>query len=644
MLDHLFSPYTIRGVEFKNRIAVPAMVTDYCNLDGTATERYIAYHEEKAKGGFGLIITEDYAVDPLGRGFKNVAGLWEDSQIKSHSELPKRVHKYGAKIFAQIYHCGRQTNRGAIGTEPEAPTAIPCPFGTDMPKELTTERVKHIIEEFGDTALRCKKCGFDGVEIHGGHGYLIAEFMSHYSNKRVDEYGGSFINRMRLPIEIIKNIREKCGEDFIIDMRISADEGSSAGKVAGARTIEDTLAMVPYFEEAGLDMIHVSAGTYMACDGIVPSSYTQHAWGQDWAEAVRKVVNIPVISVGRYNDPILANSAIKLRKADFIAMGRASLVDPHMPNKAKAGCYEDIRYCIGCNHGCLGILFTDNPIRCVLNPTLGREYEGEIKEAEVKKNVAVIGAGPGGLQAALTAKKAGHTVTVYEKDSHAGGQFYMASIPPAKGEISAFIRWQTVQCEKNGIEIKYNTEVTTELMKEEKPDVIIAATGANPVVPPILGNDQSIVCTANDILLGKVFPGQNCVVIGGGQVGAETANYLGQQLKNVIILEMKDAIAAEEAIAPRWGLLRSLENLKVCCKTSVKVTEIKENCVEYEENGVLKTVAADTVVIAVGSRSNNSLAKELEDAGFDVKVIGDAKAVRLVMHATSEGYDIAKEL
>lgn len=638
MLDSLFNPITVKGITIKNRIAVPPMVTDYCNQDGTASERFIAYHEAKAKGGFGLIITEDYAIDPLGRGFKTVAGLWCDEQIESHSELTKRVHAHGAKIIAQIYHAGRQTNIGAIGEAPYAPTAIPCPFGTDMPREFTTEEAEEVIEKFGDAALRAKKCGFDGIEIHGGHGYLVAQFMSPYSNKRVDKFGGSFQNRMHFPIEIIKNIREKCGEDFIIDMRISADE-----YVEGGRNLQDTLAMVPFFEEAGLDMIHVSAGTYAACDAIVPSSYHPHAWNVDAAEAVKKICNIPVIAVGRVNDPIIANNIIKMGKADFVAMGRASLIDPDMPNKAKEGRYEDIKHCIGCNYGCLGILFSDNPIKCVLNPTLGKEWEGPVKNAEVKKNVAVIGAGPAGLTAALTAKEAGHNVIVYEKDSHAGGQFYLASIPPCKGEIADYITWQTTQCDKQGIEIKYNTEATVELMKEVKPDVIIMATGAIPSKLPIPGIDHANVCTANDILVGKVFPGFNCVVIGGGQVGAETANYLGQQLKNVTILEMANDIAVDEALAPRWALLKMLENRKVAVKTGAKVKEIKDGSVVYECNGEHE-IAADTVVIAVGSKPNNVLKDGLIEAGFDVRTIGDANTIGIVLNATEEGFEVGKNI
>ncbi|MBQ9033854.1 MAG: NAD(P)-binding protein, partial [Lachnospiraceae bacterium] len=457
MFDHVFSPITIKGHTIKNRFTVPAMVSNFCNEDGTATERYIAYHEAKAKGGWGLIITEDYNVAPEGHGFSCTAGLWNDGQIESHSELPKRVHQYGATILAQIYHCGRQTASDRIpeGCHTRSSSAILCPFGDQIPIPFTTEEVKDMVSKYGDTALRAKKCGFDGVEIHGAHGYLITQFFSPYSNKRLDEYGGNFWNRTRFAREIIADVRKKCGDDFIIDMRISADEF-----VEGGLTIEDSKAIAVMMEEAGLDMIHVSVGNYLSVDLNIASSYSGHGWFTDWAKQVKDVVKIPVVTVSRINDPFLADEILASGKADFVAMGRASLCDPGLPNKAKEGRFEDIRRCIGCNDGCEGVLFENKPFTCVLNPELGHEYEGGIQPAETPLKVAVAGAGPAGLYAAIAAAKRGHKVTVFEKKDHTGGNFYTAAIPPTKGEITDFLVWQRVQCEKLGVEIRYNTPAT----------------------------------------------------------------------------------------------------------------------------------------------------------------------------------------
>jgi len=642
MFDYLFSPMTIKGKTIKNRFTVPAMVTDFCNEDGTATERYLAYHEEKAKGGWGLIITEDYNVSPEGHGFKATAGLWNDDQIASHSELPKRVHKYGATIFAQIYHCGRQTNSGAIsGFKTRSSSAIMCPFGDEIPVPFTTEEVKEMVGKYGDTALRAQKCGFDGVEIHGAHGYLITQFFSPYSNKRLDEYGGNFWNRTRFARDIIKDIREKCGEDFIVDMRISADEF-----VEGGLNLEDSKAIARMMEEAGLDLIHASIGNYLSVDLNIASSHIGHGWFVDWAKAIKDVVNIPVITVSRINDPFLADSILASQKCDFVAMGRASLIDPGLPNKAKEGRMEDIRRCIGCNDGCVGVLFTDNPITCALNPMLGHEYEGEIKLAKVQKKVAIVGAGPAGLYAGIAAAKAGHIVTVYEKGVHAGGNFYLAAIPPCKGEITDFIVWQIAQCKKFGIEIKYNTEATAELIKAAKPDAIILATGAKPIMPPIPGlKENTKTVLAQDILAGKAKPGAKCVVIGGGQVGAETAHFLAQMLRNVTILEMREAIAVDAALAVNWNLLKSLNERKVQMLVSVTVLEVTEDAVIIRDNeGKTYNISADTIVVATGYKAYNPLEEELKNVGLDVKVVGDAVRARRVMDATREGYNVGRAL
>jgi 2,4-dienoyl-CoA reductase-like NADH-dependent reductase (Old Yellow Enzyme family)/thioredoxin reductase len=641
MFDQLFSPLSIKGKTIKNRFTVPAMVTDYCNDDGTATERYIAYHEEKAKGGWGLMITENYNVDPLGHGFKATAGLWNDDQIESHSELPKRVHQYGATILAQIYHCGRQTNSEAIDGLPRSSSAIMCPFGDEIPVPFTTEEVKEMVSKFGDTALRAKKCGFDGVEIHGAHGYLITQFFSPYSNKRIDEYGGNFWNRTKFAREIIRNVRAKCGEDFIIGMRISADEF-----VEGGLTIEDNKAIARMMEAEGLDILHVSAGNYLSVDLNVASSHTSHGWFTDWAKAIKEVVSIPVITVSRINDPFLAESILASGKADFVAMGRASLADPALPNKTQEGRFEDIRRCIGCNDGCIGTLFEDKAIRCVLNPELGFEYLGGIQPAEVKKDVAVVGSGPAGLYAAIAAARSGHQVTVYEKDEHAGGQFYLAAIPPTKGEITDFIVWQLAQCKKLGIDIKYNTEATVDLFKSNNPDSIILATGSVPVFPPIPGlKENAKVTFAKDILDGKVKPGSKCVIIGGGQVGAETAHFLSQMLKNVTVVEMRDTIASDAPIAIQWHLTKALKNRDVALLTGSSVVRIEEDAVVVKDaNGVESAIPADTIVIAAGYRASNPLETTLVAENFKVQVVGDAKQARNVLAATKEGYLAGKSV
>lgn len=638
MLDHLFSTFTIEGKQLKNRCVVPAMVMNYCNEDGTCTERFTAYHEAKAKGGFGMIITEDFAVTPGGKGFKYLPGLWNDGQIPGFAEFTKRIHQYGTVLIAQIYHAGRQTSKAVIGQAPWAPTAIPCPFSPDMPREMTIEEIKETVSQYGDCARRAKEAGFDGIEIHGAHGYLIAAFMSPYSNKRTDAYGGPLQNRIRFALEIIKDIREKCGKDFIVGYRISADE-----YVTGGRTIEDTKTIVPYLEEAGISYVHVTAGVYRTFDAVIQSMYCAHAWIADLAKEVKEVTKLPVITVGRYNDMRVADTVLACGKADLVSFGRQSLADPETPNKAREGRFDDIRTCIGCHHGCIGNLLANVPGQCILNPTLGLESEVKEAKTDAPKKVMVIGAGPGGLQAAISAAECGHAVTVYEKSRWAGGQFRLGSVPAGKGEITTFITWQMHELEKLGVEVKLGTEVTKELAEAEKPDVIIAATGAAPVIPHIPGADKANVVTSHDVLSGAVNTGARVVVIGGGCVGAETANHLASNLKRVTLVEMLEEIAVDEVVVPRWGLMADLEKNKVRICTRTTVTEIRDNSVILS-GAVNEEIPADTVVLSVGAKSVDGLAKELQAEGYDVKVIGDAAKVGLAGAAIAQGYEIGRSL
>lgn len=332
MFNKLFSPFHIGDCEIVNRLVVPAMVANYCNEDGTATDRYIAYHEAKAKGGWGLIITEDYAVNQNAMGYKYIGGFWNDDQIVSHKKLTDTIHQYDTKIFCQIYHAGRQSNRFVNGgVQPVAPSAIPCPWLRELPRELTIPEIEQIVEEFGDCALRAKKAGFDGVEIHAAHGYLIAEFLSPYVNKRTDKYGGCLENRVRFLQEIYENVRSKVGTDFPVIVRFSADE-----VVEGGRDMAESRVLAKLFEEWGFDALHVSSGVYGDHNkGIVSPMYVPHAWTVDFAAEIKKLVNIPVITVNRINDPRMAENILELNKADFVAMGRGSLADPNLQTRQR---------------------------------------------------------------------------------------------------------------------------------------------------------------------------------------------------------------------------------------------------------------------------------------------------------------------
>ncbi len=644
MLEHVFEPITIAGKTIRNRTAVPAMVMNLCNEDGTCTERFCAYHEEKARGGFGLIITEDFAVCPMGKGFRYLPGLWNDGQIPGFAAFTDRIHALGATIVAQIYHAGRQTHRAIIGQAPEAPSAIPCPFSPldeDMPEELTVERIHEIVGQFGDCARRAKEAGFDGVEIHGAHGYLIAQFMSPYSNKRTDEYGGPLHNRVRFAQEIIRDIRAKCGDDFMVGYRISADE-----HVTGGRNLEDTLTIIPMLEGLGIDYFNITAGVYRTFDAVIPSEYTPHAWNVNAAAEAKKIVkSAAVLSVGRYNDIRLAETELALGKCDMVLFGRQSLAEPFTPKLAQEGRFDEIRQCIGCHHGCIGNLLQNVPGCCILRPETAREHELKpLERVSDPKKVMVVGAGPGGLAAAIEAAKKGHDVKVYEKRRWAGGQFRLGAVAPGKGEICTFIVWQERQCEKLGVEIAFETEVTPELVARENPDVVVVATGAVPDVPSsIPGIDGPNVVTSHDVLEGTAWTGARVVVVGGGSAGTETANFLASNLKSVTLVEMLDDIATDEVVVPRWGLLEDLRRNGVTVCTSTRLESVNDRgvVVSGARDG---QIDADTVVLSVGSHPDTALASALEGTGRDVRVIGDAHKVGLASDAILEGFLLGRSI
>lgn len=638
MLDKLFTSCKIGTMEVPNRLIVPAMVTNFNTIDGYPTERWIAYHEAKAKGGWGLIITEDYAIDEHGKGYRFIAGLWKDDQIESHKELPERIHKYGTKIVAQIYHPGRQsTSVSNGGPQPLAPSAIPCPWNRELPREMTIEEIKKIVTQFGDTALRVKKAGFDGVEIHGGHGYLISEFMSPYMNKRNDEYGGCLQKRMRFAREVIEDIRSKVGPDFPVIFRFSADE-----VMYGGRDIAESRVIAKLLESWGIDALHVSSGVY-GNHGQVSPFWVPHAWIVQLAEEIKKIVKIPIITVSRINDPEMAEIFIEMGKADFVGMARGSLADPDLPNKAKAGDLESIRYCLGCMQSCTGALSgaigSDGPFACAVNPTLGLEYTTNLDKADKVKKVIVIGGGPAGMEAARAAAIKGHDVKLYEKNNFLGGQFKSAAYPPFKGELAGFSAWQIAELKKAiNIEIYLETELTLEIVKSEKPDVVIVATGATPIIPNIPGINRLNVFTAQDVILGNVATGDNCFIAGGGVVGVELAAMLAIQLRHVTIAEMLPQLASDGEPDINKAYFDILNKHGVDQVIGAKVVEITEKGVLLEKYGTTALYPCDTVIIAFGSKSNNNIVAQLEGLAPKIVTVGDAVRVGQVSEAVYQGF------
>lgn len=639
MYSKLFTPYKVGNCEIPNRLVVPAMVTNYCTEDGFLTERYMRYIEEKAKGGWGMIITEDYNVTPNGKGYKYIPGFYKDEHIELNKKLTEMVHSYGSTIFCQMYHAGRQSSHAVNGNvQPLAPSATKDPICMDLAREMTVEEIKVLIHEFAEAARRCKKSGFDGIELHCAHGYLLAEFLSPYVNKRTDQYGGCFDNRVRIVEEILQAMREKVG-DFPIQVRISSHE-----YVQGGRTEAETYQLVKRLEQIGFDAIHVSNGVYAAHprNQIIAPMFTDHALNMERSYNVKKIVNIPVILANRINEPGMADILLEMGKCDFVGMARGSLADPMLPKKAKEGKFDQINYCIGCLQGCEWPLFAGNSVTCLVNPMVGREYECDMTPVTTPKKVMVIGGGPAGLMAARTAAIRGHQVSLYEAQEALGGQFRSAAYPIGKGELSTLTSSYRANLEALNVPVHLNTEVNEAFIQEVKPDAIILATGAKPFMPTIKGIDGNNVHTAEEVLLGKCDypPFGPIVVCGGGEVGAETAHYLAEKNHCVTLVEMQQDILNDMMPLTKVCLTEMLHESGVQIKTNFTVKEITDHSVVgLDENGNEVTLPAELVVSAFGYKSYNPLEEIAKAHCKEVYVVGGAVKAGSAIPATKEGME-----
>lgn len=631
--EKLFEPISIGVVKVRNRLVMPPMVMCYAGPHGEVTEQVIAHFERIAKGGIGLIIVEASYVHPSGKGFEGEISVDKDSLIPGLSRLADIIKSYGARAAIQLYHGGIQ----AHVKEPVGPSVIPRKIvpPTKTPRELTTEEVEELVEAFANAALRVKIAGFDMVEVHGTHGYLIAEFLSPLTNKRTDKYGA---DRALFAIEIVQRIKEKCGKSFPVIFRLIADEYEEGGI-----TIDYAKQIAKRLEDAGVDAFDITAGTYDTCDHIIPPMYYDvQGYFAKYAYEIKKVVSVPVISGGMIRDPEEATKLITEGYMDMVFIGRQLLADPNWPNKVKQGLIDEIRPCIACNE-CIERIFFNKPVVCTVDPLKGLEsrYLSEelLPRASQRKKVLVVGAGPAGLEFARIAKLRGHEVIVITKDKEIGGSVRIASIPDFKSRLEKLIKWYEVQLKKLNIDLKLGVELSLDIVKEVKPDIVIIATGSKPIIPRIPGVENAVV--ADEVLTGKVPVGNRVIIIGGGLVGCETALYLAKQGKDVTIVETLPEIIPDEPFINKLAITKLLKKYKVKVMTKSPVIEIRKGEVDIvNELGVRTTLKANTIVIAVGRQPNISeeIINDIKKMNMEVRIIGDAKEARKIIDAIHEGF------
>jgi len=642
--QRLFEPAQIGTLHLRNRLVLPAIFDGLGSEIGSVTQRQIDYYAERAKGGTGLVMVAYVCIDyPEGGVGPTQLRLDDDSRISGHNALVEAVQDFGARVGIQLVHPGREKPPDPKGVLPTAvaPSAIPSDlFPMITPRELVTEEVEAIVGKFAAAAKRAKDAGYDLVEIHGAHGYLVAEFMSARANNRTDKYGGDTKGRMTFPLEVIGGVRAAVGSDYPLVFRMCADEF-----VDGGLNLEETKVMAKMLEEAGIDALDVSGGCYASIDVVFDTMEKEEGWRSYLAGEIKKVVNIPVFTVGAIRSPEVAERILERGDADFVGLGRTLIADPHWVNKVKAGQLDDVVKCVSCNIGCLGRMFRGLPISCSLNPVTSREGRwARLEPAAKSKKVIVVGGGPAGMETARIATLRGHQVTLYEKGKKLGGQLTMASVPPGKEKYNWYTDYLAAQMKKLKIRVELEQEATVNSIQREKPDVVVVATGAEPIILDIPGVANAKVVTAWDVLSKKVtMSGEQAVVVGGGTVGCETAEFLLASDNRVTIVEMLDAIANDMEMVHMIRFFKRLPALNIQVRTGCTLNEvIDKGVVVTNKEGKQETVEADRVVLALGAKPIRYLADALEGKVPELYVIGDSTRPAKVIEAVYDGSRIAR--
>ncbi|MGD8955267.1 MAG: NAD(P)/FAD-dependent oxidoreductase, partial [Desulfobacterales bacterium] len=611
-MNHLFSPFQIKNLTLKNRIVLPPLASFLIEKGGAITDRAVEHYRRRAAGGPAMVIMEACAVSPEGVVSENQARIDGDRLIKGLSRIAEAIRAEGAVPAIQIHHAGRQTSAKVIKRLPLAPSPLPCPAIRGDVAPLTVEQIQDLIKKFAEAAVRSREAGFELLEIHGAHGYLINQFLSRYSNIREDGYGGDIAGRTRFALDIISEIRNRLGSSFPISFKISAQEFVPEGL-----TVEESIDILKLLVTAGIDAVQVSAGNDSTPEWICQPMFMQKACLAESAAVIKKALQIPVMTVGRINDPWTADNIIAKGMADLVCIGRGLMADPEMPIKAQEGRFDEIRTCIACNT-CMQSIYRKGRLECLVNPALGREQEMQIVPATQPKKVMVVGAGPGGLNAAWVAAKRGHEVHLYEKQSYLGGQLVPGSKTAYKREMQSLINFQKRQVELNGVICHMGQEVTAQSVQEENPDVVILATGSRPILPTIEGIDEASVVTFDVVLDGDVQENKTTVIIGGGSTGCEVAYHLSEMGSAVTIVELMPKIGGDIEAVTKKLLVRKLKENNVRILTEHRLLRVgKNSLVVAGPDGSEKVIEAQRVVVAIGIRQDDTIHQQIKSLGYE---------------------------
>jgi len=643
--EHLLRPVEFGGIKLKNRIVMAPMATNLATQDGYVTEELKAYYEERAKGGSGLIIIEYTCMDsPVAKGVARQLCCDDDSFIPGLSELVEVIHRHDVPVALQLCHAGRLAGTRFTGRQPVAPSALAAP-GADMPRELSLAEIEEIIGKFAKAAGRAQQAGFDGVEIHCAHGYLLHNFASPISNMREDAYGGSLENRVRIILDVIRAVKATVGKDFPVWPRFISKEFN----IKDGINLEESRQMAKWLEEAGVAALNVSAvcettratlsmawpeGDEMGRPSIAhPYGYLLPTIGK-----IKEVAKVPVMGVGRIS-PEAGEKGIAQGQVDMVLIARALLADSQLPKKVATGKVDEIRPCCGCNECVLRAIIRDQTLHCSVNPRMGREKELEITPAVNKKRVVVVGGGPGGLEAAKVAAARGHEVVLLEKEKKLGGQMVLASVPRYKEGLLDFVDYLEKRVKKLGVKIELGKEATPESVKEYNPDAVVVATGVKRRDLDIPGPKNIPVLTAEDVLEDKAEVGERVIVIGGGMVGCEVAELLAERGKKVSIVEMLATPAADMEPAHRRHLLNRLRKLGATFTLQAKVTELTRSGLIFSTAEARReTLVCDTIVAAVHPKPNSDLYYSLREGVPEVRHVGDCVEPRSIAEALLEGF------